>query len=111
MNVLFIASTLKEADKMKGKIHDIKFSKITSTAPDAKAPVKENHAIVVYIPNEDAYAKISDAKLFDQFSKNVIKVVFGLKSESIDDLEIQGWKYFEESKIDDIKAYIKDTFD
>lgn len=110
MSILAIGSTKSEAERIKQLMFDTKQSKQSSYWPDSKDRLaKDSHGIIVYIKNEDAVAKIEP--VLSNFEKHTIKVMYGHKSESLSYLETSGWKIFEDGKSDEVKSYLKETFE
>jgi hypothetical protein len=75
MHILIVGATKDEAEKIKGKIFDFRFSKASAAYPDLKKVPRDVHAIVAYSKSEENFTKTT--AIIDTFDKQTIKVVYG----------------------------------
>ena len=114
MHILVIAGTKEESEKLKSKIFDFRFSKVSAAytgLAEGKFP-RDVHAIVgQYKTDEEFYKDV--APILETFEKHKIKALFGKKSEGehLTRFLEQKWELFDDSKTEDLKVFLKKQFD
>ena len=112
MHVLVIAVNKEESEKLKSKVFDFKFSRVSNAYPGLAKIPKDVHAIVAHSKTEADISLI--AAMMDDYSDYTVKVIYGKKNDTANlfiDRADKKWDFFEENRLEDMKSHIKTTFD
>lgn len=90
MNVLVLAMNKDDADKLKGRIFDVKFGKMNSGYPDLKGKFAKDVQAVIFFSKDAQEFKAARKVMLKEFDKYLIKAILG-KGEAVDN-----WKVFGE---------------
>ena len=79
MHILVVCATKEESEKLKSKVFDFRFSKVSAAYPEAKKIARDVHAIVGHYKSEEDFEKVT--AILDTFEKYTIKVLTGKKTD------------------------------
>lgn len=109
MNVLVVASTREESERIRNSVFDFKFQKVSSGYVGMENIAKDCHAIIAHSTNDTQISQMT--ALLERYEKYTIKVVFGEKTELVNDYIGRGWQHFDLAAFEDMKSHIKKAFD